>query len=76
MPSLRHREPVIGNLDRLEEEVRIHEAAFRLMSADECSSMPEVRARLEHLRILAKAARRVMHLKGDTQFTHQIQADL
>jgi flagellar biosynthesis/type III secretory pathway chaperone len=63
MAPLKPRSPLIGKLDRLEDEVRIHEAAIRLMGPEECSSMPEMRARLERLRTLLKALRRHMHLK-------------
>jgi hypothetical protein len=55
-------DPLTGKLDRLEDEVRINEAAIRLMSLDERSSMPEMLARLERLRALSKAARRCLSL--------------
>jgi hypothetical protein len=63
MAALKPCNPLIGKLDRLEDEVRIHEAAIRLMGPDESSSMPGMRARLERLRLLTKALRRHMHLK-------------
>jgi hypothetical protein len=63
MAPLKPRSPLIGKLDRLEDEVRIHEAAIRLMGPEESSSMPGMHARLERLRLLSKALRRHIHLK-------------
>ena len=57
MAPLKPRNPFVGKADRLEEEVRIYEAAIRLMDPGDQSSLPGLRTRLERLRALLKAAR-------------------
>jgi hypothetical protein len=61
MTPLKPPIPLIGKLDRLEDEVRIHEAAIRRMGLDASSSMPGMLNQLERLRSLAKALRRQAH---------------